>query len=163
MNQPLEEADIPTQVAGLRAWVGAIDRIIGIRTRVLLVLVAIAIGGAGAAIYLSLQAGSDKASKADVNKLRDDVQSGGAAVGGDLETQVQAAQSTADSAQTSIGELQAEVDALKKQLNESDGGSGGDSGSGSGGDSGSGSGGDSGSGDSGGTKPDTGGTSPPND
>src|SRR4051794_32559652 len=36
--------DLPTQVEVLRNWVGALDRIIGIRTRVLLVLAAIAIG-----------------------------------------------------------------------------------------------------------------------
>src|SRR3954447_9391374 len=82
------DPDLPTQVAGLQGWVGALDRIIGIRTRVLLVLVALAIGGAGAAINLALDAGSDKASKADVNRLRDQVEAGGTAAGGDLQTQI---------------------------------------------------------------------------
>ncbi len=38
---------------GLRAWIGLVERKLTMRTRVFLVLVAIAIGGAGAAIVLA--------------------------------------------------------------------------------------------------------------
>ena len=37
---------------GLRAWIGEVERKLGMRTKVMLVLAAIAIGTAGTAIYL---------------------------------------------------------------------------------------------------------------
>ena len=39
---------------GLRAWIGEVERKLGVRTRVFLVLLAIAIGASGAAIYLAI-------------------------------------------------------------------------------------------------------------
>ncbi len=41
-------------VDGLRAWIGEVERKLGMRTRVFLVLAVIAIGAAGAAIYLAI-------------------------------------------------------------------------------------------------------------
>jgi hypothetical protein len=58
---------------GLRAWIGEVERKLGKRTRVFLVLVAIAVGGAGAAIYLAVEAQEDSVSKADVQKVRDEL------------------------------------------------------------------------------------------
>jgi hypothetical protein len=59
---------------GLRAWIGEVERKLGMRTRVFLVLVAIAVGGAGAAIYLAIEAQEDSVSKADVQALRDELE-----------------------------------------------------------------------------------------
>jgi len=58
---------------GLRAWIGEVERKLGKRTRVFLVLVAIAVGGAGAAIYLAVEAQEDSVSKADVQAVRDEL------------------------------------------------------------------------------------------
>lgn len=54
---------------GLRAWIGEVERKLGMRTRVFLVLVAIAIGGAGAAIYLAVEAQNDQVSKSDLQAV----------------------------------------------------------------------------------------------
>jgi hypothetical protein len=58
---------------GLRAWIGEVERKLGKRTRVFLALVAIAVGGAGAAIYLAVEAQEDSVSKADVQAVRDEL------------------------------------------------------------------------------------------
>jgi uncharacterized protein YceH (UPF0502 family) len=54
---------------GLRAWIGEVERKLGMRTRVFLVLVAIAIGGAGAGIYLAVEAQNDELSKSDLRAV----------------------------------------------------------------------------------------------
>lgn len=54
---------------GLRAWIGEVERKLGMRTRVFLVLVAIAVGGAGAAIYLAVEAGNDQVSTGDLRAV----------------------------------------------------------------------------------------------
>jgi hypothetical protein len=56
---------------GLRAWIGEVERKLGVRTRVFLVLATIAIGGAGAAIYLSLDTRDDAVSESDVQALQE--------------------------------------------------------------------------------------------
>jgi hypothetical protein len=55
---------------GLRAWIGEVERKLGMRTRVFLVLVVIAIGGAGAAIYLAIDARESSVSESDVQALQ---------------------------------------------------------------------------------------------
>jgi hypothetical protein len=60
---------------GLRAWIGVVERKLAMRTRVFLVLVAIAIGGAGAAIYLSLDAQSDRVGEGDLSTLQEELTS----------------------------------------------------------------------------------------
>ena len=103
---------------GLRAWIGEVERKLGIRTRVFLVLLAIAIGASGAAIYLALEAddggsGGGGASTEEVQWLREQVElEGGAGDTAALEAQ--------------IVELRGEVEALKA-------GQGGGSGTGGGG------------------------------
>jgi uncharacterized protein HemX len=55
---------------GLRAWIGIVERKLTMRTRVFLVLVAIAVGGAAAGIYLGIQAQSNQVSESDVQALQ---------------------------------------------------------------------------------------------
>jgi uncharacterized protein YceH (UPF0502 family) len=55
---------------GLRAWIGIVERKLAMRTRVFLVLVAIAVGGAAAAIYLAVDAQSNQVSESDVGTLQ---------------------------------------------------------------------------------------------
>ncbi len=54
---------------GLRAWIGEVERKLGMRTRVFLVLAAIAVGGAGAAIYLAAEADEGEVGTADLSAL----------------------------------------------------------------------------------------------
>jgi TolA-binding protein len=54
---------------GLRAWIAEVERKLGMRTRVFLVLTTIAIGGAGAAIYLAIDTRDNTVSKSDVEAL----------------------------------------------------------------------------------------------
>jgi hypothetical protein len=58
---------------GLRAWIGEVERKLGMRTRVFLVIAAIAVGGAGGAVYLAVEAQEDSVSKADVQAVRDEL------------------------------------------------------------------------------------------
>lgn len=55
---------------GLRAWIGIVERKLAMRTRVFLVLVAIAVGGAAAAIYLAVDAQNNQVSESDVGTLQ---------------------------------------------------------------------------------------------
>jgi hypothetical protein len=68
---------------GLRAWIGEVERKLGMRTRVFLVLSVIALGGAGAAIYLAVDARDDSVSESDVQALQErlETQIGEAAAG----------------------------------------------------------------------------------
>jgi hypothetical protein len=110
---------MPMSLDGLRAWIGEVERKLGVRTRVFLVLMAIAIGASGAAIYLALEAddggggGTSGASAEEVQSLREQVEleGGGASNSAALEAQ--------------IVELRGEVEAL-----EADQGGGGGTGSG---------------------------------
>jgi hypothetical protein len=56
---------------GLRAWIGEVERKLGMRTRVFLVLSVIALGGAGAAIYLAIDARESSVSESDVQALQE--------------------------------------------------------------------------------------------
>lgn len=55
---------------GLRAWIGEVERKLGMRTRIFLVLSVIAIGVGGAAIYLAIDARENSVSESDVQALR---------------------------------------------------------------------------------------------
>jgi hypothetical protein len=55
---------------GLRAWIGIVERKLKMRTRVFLVLVAIAVGGAAGAIYLAVDAQSNQVSESDLEALQ---------------------------------------------------------------------------------------------
>lgn len=56
---------------GLRAWIGEVERKLGKRTRVFLVLAVIAIGLGGAAIYLAIDARESSVSESDVRALQE--------------------------------------------------------------------------------------------
>jgi len=58
---------------GLRAWIGVVERKLTMRTRVFLVLAAIAIGGAAAGIVLAIDAQNNSVSKDDLQSVRDEL------------------------------------------------------------------------------------------
>jgi hypothetical protein len=58
---------------GLRAWIAIVERKLAMRTRVFLVLVAIAVGGAAAAVYLSIDAQSNRVSESDLQTLQSEL------------------------------------------------------------------------------------------
>ncbi len=58
---------------GLRAWIGVVERKLAMRTRVFLVLVAIAIGGAAAGIYLAIDAENNAVTQSDLQTVRDEL------------------------------------------------------------------------------------------
>jgi len=59
---------------GLRAWIGEVERKLRMRSRVFLVLAVIAVGGAGAAIYLAVEAKNDSVSESDVQALQKELE-----------------------------------------------------------------------------------------
>jgi len=107
---------MPMSLDGLRAWIGEVERKLGVRTRVFLVLLAIAIGASGAAIYLALEAddggNGGGASTEEVQSLREQVE----LEGGGTDTAALEAQ---------IAELRGEVDALQAGQEGGNGGTGG--------------------------------------
>jgi TolA-binding protein len=72
------------------------------RTRVFLVLVAIAVGGSAAGIYLAIDAQNNSVSKADVEAVRDE-----------LATQVAPAGDSVTQLESELQALRDEVDALR--------------------------------------------------
>ena len=125
---------------GLRAWIGEVERKLGMRTRVFLVLAAIAIGGAGAAIYLALDTRDAAVSESDVRGLQEK-----------LEAQIAGGGTTSG---TDLAELEADLRALEAKV---DALGGGDSGGGGGTPGGT------GAGTNDATPPGTGSTTPGND
>jgi len=73
---------------GLRAWIGLVERKLTMRTRVFLVLVAIAVGGAAVGIYLAVEAQNESVTKDDLQAVRDEL-AGGAATGSPEASQLQ--------------------------------------------------------------------------
>jgi hypothetical protein len=100
---------------GLRAWIGEVERKLGMRTRVFLALATIAIGGAGAAIYLSLDTRDDAVSESDVQALQERLEQRVAA-GGATGTVTDTAQLEAE-----LNALEAEVDQLRGEPGAGDG------------------------------------------
>ena len=93
-------------VDGLRAWIGEVERKLGMRTRVFLVLAVIAIGTAGAAIYLALDTRDNAVSESDVQALQ-----------GQLEGQIdQVGATSAGTAATDVSGLEAQVKSLQEQV-----------------------------------------------
>jgi hypothetical protein len=87
---------------GLRAWIGEVERKLGMRTRVFLVLTAIAIGGAGAGIYLAVEADNGAATSDELKALEERV----ATTGAGTETA---------SLQAEIAQLQSELSTLRSE------------------------------------------------
>jgi len=106
------------QLDGLRAWIGEVERKLGKRTRVFLALTALAIGIAGAAIYLALDARSDSVSEGDVQELQQELEAQGVGTTGGAEL---------SRLEAEVRSLQAEVERLKGNGGASDQGKGGSS------------------------------------
>lgn len=100
---------------GLRAWIGELERKLGARTRVGLVLVALAIGGAGAGIYLALDAASNSISKDDLQALEEQVSSG-ITPGAELESGVGTVEAQADGTAAEVAKLKLQVKLLQAQV-----------------------------------------------
>ena len=99
---------------GLRAWIGEVERKLGMRTRVFLVLATIAIGVGGAAIYLAIDTRDNAVSESDVRELQEQLE---AQIGGGAE----------------LSGLEAELDALEAEVERLQGKKGGAGGGSSGG------------------------------
>jgi hypothetical protein len=93
---------------GLRAWIGEVERKLGMRTRVFLALAVIAVGGAGAAIVLAVDAQNSSVSDSDVRALQEQ-----------LEARITEGAPSAGTAQ-----LETEVKALQEQVKALQGGGG---------------------------------------
>jgi uncharacterized small protein (DUF1192 family) len=119
---------MPMSLDGLRAWIGEVERKLGMRTRVFLVLLAIAIGASGTAIYLALEADdggggvAGAASTEEVQELRDQLELEGSDA------------SQVSSLEAQIVQLRAEVARLRveEKAKQAEGEAGAESGSGSG-------------------------------
>jgi len=97
---------------GLRAWIGEVERKLGARTRVFLVLVAIAIGAGGAGVYLALDAQDSQVSEADLQAAREE-----------LLTEI-GAQAAAGAEDPRVEQLEREVEDLQRRLDGEQGGKG---------------------------------------
>lgn len=107
---------------GLRAWIGEVERKLGMRTRVFLALTVIAIGGAGAGIYLAIDARESSVSESDVQALQEK-----------LEARIDAGGGDAGVAGTEATQLEVEIDALRAEVEKLTGEGGGAKGDKSGG------------------------------
>jgi len=92
---------IAMSLDGLRAWIGLVERKLTMRTRIFLVLVAIAVGGAAAGIVLAIDAQDNAVSKDDLQAVRDEL--AGAAP-------------AATTSEGEVSELKAEVEALQAEV-----------------------------------------------
>jgi hypothetical protein len=90
---------------GLRAWIGLVERKLTMRTRVFLVLVAIAVGGAGAASVLAIDAQDNAVTKSDLQSVRDELAG----------TSAPAEAPQASELEAEVETLQAEVAALRAE------------------------------------------------
>src|SRR4051794_6210747 len=99
---------------GLRAWIGLVERKLTMRTRVFLVLVAIAIGGAGAAIVLAIDAQNNAVTKSDLQTVRDELAG----------TVAPAEAPQASELEAELETLQAEVASLRAEAASNDNGDG---------------------------------------
>lgn len=96
---------------GIRAWIGEVERKLRVRTKVFLALAVIAIGIAGAAVYLAIDTRADAVSESDVQELQRELEARMGVAG------------AVDTTQTDA--LQAEVEALREEVEQLQGGNGG--------------------------------------
>ncbi|MGH2981939.1 MAG: hypothetical protein ACRDKV_07850, partial [Solirubrobacterales bacterium] len=100
---PRGAQDLIERLDGIRGWLGDLDSMVRLRSRIGLVLAAIAIGAAGAAVYLSLDAKSQSASNTAVGNLREQVSS--------LEEDLASATEQVDSLQSNIAAARSQASA----------------------------------------------------
>lgn len=101
---PAGAGEIGSSLDGLRGWLAELDRIVGIRARVGLVLLAIGIGTAAAAAYLAIDTRSDGASEQQLQELRRV-----------LGTQMDAASEQAGGVRSEVARLRARLRELSRQ------------------------------------------------
>lgn len=102
---------------GLRAWIGELERKLGVRTRVGLVLVALAVGAGGAGIYLALDAADNSISKDDLQTLEERAQLSPGSISTTPEaSQLEAVETQASEASSRVTELEVEVEQLKREV-----------------------------------------------
>lgn len=95
---------------GLRAWIGEVERKLAMRTRVFLVLVAIAIGAGAAGVYLGLDAQSDRVTEGDLQALQNELTTR-------IETlEAQSTGGVSGAADTQVTALTAQVKALEARV-----------------------------------------------
>lgn len=113
---------------GLRAWIGEVERKLGVRTRVFLALTVIAIGIGGAAIYLAIDARESSVSESDVQALQEQLEArigaGGGSAAGAGATQLEA---ELKALQAEVATLEGEGGKAQKGKGNSSADSGGDS------------------------------------
>jgi len=110
-----DETSVDARLDGMRGWLGDLDRTVGIRSRIGLVLAAIAIGASGAAIYLSLDAKQQSASNRDVSSLRDQLQQIGQQAS-DTAQDVTSLKSSVDAARRQAADASSTADSLRGQI-----------------------------------------------
>ena len=94
---------------GLRAWIGEVERKLGIRTKVMLALAVIAIAIAGTGIYLAIDTREGAVSEGDVQTLQQELEaridssSGGGAEAAALKSEVAALQTQVEKLESSGG------------------------------------------------------------
>ncbi len=129
----------PTSLDGLRAWVAQIDRKLGTRFYALGAATVLALAAGIVGIVLALGVKDDSATKADLDKLRDEVagveqsasqaaQEEVAALGdrvSQLESQLQTLRSDQTSTDQEISVLQDDIDDLRNDISSLDTGGGG--------------------------------------
>lgn len=90
---------------GLRAWIGEVERKLRARTRVMLALAAVAIGLAGAALYLAIDAHDTAVGEGDVQALQQR-----------LEERIDQVRTEAGGGAGTVTRLESEVQALKGEV-----------------------------------------------
>jgi hypothetical protein len=90
---------------GLRAWIGEVERKLGVRSRVFLVLSAIAIGAGGAGIYLALDARDSAVTESELQRVQDE-----------LEAQLGVGATTGEDPE--MARLEAELQALRDEVGQ---------------------------------------------
>jgi uncharacterized protein HemX len=107
----------------MHAWLGDLERTVKVRSRIGLVLAAIAIGAAGAGVYLGLTANDQSASNNDVSALRGELDKTKAIVAHQASTiqnlrgSLVTATSQADQASSTANKLNSQVKQLQTQVN----------------------------------------------
>ena len=66
-------ADPNERIDGLRAWLGQVERRLGVRTYIGAALAVVALAAGGVAIYLALDTRDDAATEADIQDLREEL------------------------------------------------------------------------------------------
>jgi hypothetical protein len=106
--QPGSVPDVAARLDAQRGWLAELERIVSIRTRVGLVLLALAFGAAAAAAYLAIDTREDSASEDDLRQVRSELEQ--SAAGAASAAEVEALRGQVRAAQAQLRSVQAELD-----------------------------------------------------